>query len=345
MKYISNICSFLTATIALLLLVPKSTYAHVKWFVDTEDVIISKHGITPFYYLTSKEVLIWSAISILVVVIFSILDRIIPNPTALFQYANKKERTINYIAQAILGAYLVTVTVIWKVILIPDFAISTPLTKVLAVIQICAGLLFIFNKRVRLASILTAVLYVYMGYMTDPISVAENALLLSLLIYFFIKHSPHNSKWKYVNNASIEIVRIGTGITLITLAFTEKLMYPELGLNFLDVHQWNFMQNFGLSWFNNTLFVLSTGFAEMIFGIIFILGYLTRINTVAIASFFAASVVTMFIQFGAWEVEDLVVYSAAILFIFYGYGHTRFFEVVHPSSWWRRKHIGNLFRG
>jgi hypothetical protein len=184
-----------------------------------------------------------------------------------------------------------------------------------------------------------------MGFFTDPISVAENAMLLALLAYFFIKHSPHNSKWRYLNNCSVEIVRIGTGITLITLAFTEKLMYPELGLDFLDVHHWNFMQTLGVTWFSNKLFVLSTGFAEMIFGVIFILGYLTRINTIAIACFFAASVITMMIQFGAWEVEDLVVYSAAVLFLFYGYGHTKFFHVIPQHSFWRRKHLGNWFRG
>ena len=104
------------------------------------------------------------------------------------------------------------------------------------------------------------------------------------------------------------------------------------------------MQHLGVHWFTDTLFVLSTGFAEMIFGVIFILGYLTRINTIAIASFFAASVVTMFVQFGAWEVEDLVVYSAAILFICYGHGHTKFFHVIPEKSFLRRIHIGTLFK-
>jgi uncharacterized membrane protein YphA (DoxX/SURF4 family) len=73
-------------------------------------------------------------------------------------------------------------------------------------------------------------------------------------------------------------------------------------------------------WFTNNLFVLSTGFAELIFGVLFIFGYITRITTISIAIFFALSVVTMFLQFHAWEVEDLVVYSAAILFIFLGNG-------------------------
>ena len=137
---------------------------------------------------------------------------------------------------------------------------------------------------------------------------------------------------------------MSTGVSLIVMAFSEKLMYPELGLSFLEIHQWNFMNNMGMTWFTDELFVLSTGFSEMVFGVIFILGYLTRINTVLIASFFAMSVVTMSVQFGQWEVEDLVVYSAATLFIFYGHGRTKFFHAIWPESFLHTKLIKNWFR-
>lgn len=334
MKYIIAVVVFLAPLIAS---------AHVKWFVDSEEVMATKHGLTPFYYLTSVEVVVWAIISVVIVVLFSIFDRIIPEPVPLLRYAEKRSRGIVHIAQAILGLYLITVSLIWKVVLIPEFPIVDQYTVALAGVQILAGLMFIFNKKARIASVLVALLYICMGMSVGIMALAENAMLLALAIFFFIKHSPHNSKWKYLDKCSIEIVRIGTGISLIVFAFTEKLMFPELGLAFLDVHQWNFMQNLGLTWFTNNLFVLSTGFAELIFGVIFILGYLTRINTIAIASFFAASVVTMFVQFGAWEVEDLVVYSAAILFVFYGHGHTKFFHVLPPYHWLRKNHIGNFF--
>lgn len=319
--------------------------AHVKWFVDSSEIVSSEHGTIPFYYLGSYEVLIWSLISVLVVVLFSMFDRIIPDPKKLLTFADKHHKGIVHAAQVLLGIYLISVTLLWRVVLVPDFLIDSRLSIWLGVIQIVAGTFFVFNRFVRLASVLTFILFVLMGIFVSPLALAENALLLSLLIYFFIHHSPENSKWRYFKEASVEIVRVGAGVTLIVLAFTEKLMYPELGLNFLSIHDWNFMQNMSVTWFSDKLFVLSTGFAEMIFGVIFILGYLTRINTIAISGFFAASVVTMFVQFGAWEVEDLVVYSAAVLFLFYGYGHTKFFHVMPPHSFWRRKHLGNLFRG
>jgi low affinity Fe/Cu permease len=68
-------------------MLPILALAHVKWFVDTSDVISSQHGKIPFYYLTSIEVLVWSVISIIVVVLFSIFDRIIPEPKALLRFS------------------------------------------------------------------------------------------------------------------------------------------------------------------------------------------------------------------------------------------------------------------
>jgi uncharacterized membrane protein YphA (DoxX/SURF4 family) len=81
-------------------------------------------------------------------------------------------------------------------------------------------------------------------------------------------------------------------------------------------------------WFTNELFVLSVGFAEIIFGVLFVLGYMTRITTILIAIFFAFSVTTMLMQFGIWEVEDLVVYSAAIIFLFFGGGEIKFKRLI-----------------
>ena len=330
---------------SLMLFIPiASVSAHVKWFVDSATIIADEHGHTPFYYLTSKEVLIWAFISIGVVVLFSLLDRIIQAPKHLFEFAQRNEASIVRIAQAVLGLFLVSVTFLWKIILIPEIPIHSTVTIALAVIQVTTGLMFIANILPRVASVLLLGLYLSMAFFAGATPLAENVILLSLAVFFFIKHSPIGSKAASYNTYSVEIVRIGVGISLIVLAFTEKLMYPELGLAFLSVHHWNFMQLLGLSWYSDKLFVLSTGFAEMIFGILFIFGYITRITTILIAGFFATSVITMLVQFKAWEVEDLVVYSAAIILLFFGAGVTRFFHTLPENHYLRRKNIRTIFK-
>lgn len=318
-------------------LLPIFASAHVKWFVDSDSVIDKAHGNTPFYYLTSFEVIVWAIISVLVVVIFSALDRLVKRPKKLSDFSSKNEKIIVWVAEALFGLFLITIATSWHIVLSPDFVLKTGVyNTLLQIAEILAGVLFIINVRTRIACFIVLLLYVCLGFAEGVMPLLENMLILGLVIYFFIKNSPQSSRFKKFDKYTIEILRISVGISLIVLAFTEKLMYPELGLNFLDVHQWNFMQIIGFEWFSNKLFVLSTGFAELIFGIVFIFGYLTRINTILIALFFACSVVTMSLQFGMWEVEDLVVYSAAIIFLMFGAGQTRFFHKFHPkkfSNW------------
>ena len=342
---IKKIGIIVTGLLAVFISFVPTASAHVKWFIDTEEVIEQSHNHTPFYYLTSMEVIIWAIISILAVLAFSVLDRFIPEPKKLKAFAEKNREGIDKVAAVILGLFLISVSLIWKIIIMPEFPVNDPFSAVLQVAQVVIGIMFVVNIKPRIAALSVLGLCLILLYKVGIMAFSENLILVCLAIYFFIRHSPKNSIFAKLDKHAVEIVRIGTGIALIIMAFTEKLAYPELGLAFLNIHHWNFMANMGLTWYTNNLFVLSTGFAEMIFGIIFILGYLTRINTILISSFFAASVVTMAIQFHMWEVEDLVVYSAAILFVFFGHGQTKFFHLIWPESilhtrtiktWWRK---------
>lgn len=308
-----------------LFLLPVGASAHVKWFVDSKEVVSDLHNQTVFYSWGSTEVIVWAVIVCAIVLLFGFIDRKINAPKGLVSYGLKYEKGIRRIAQGILGFFLVSVSVLWKVVIVPEVPAIDTLTSVLLVVQAIIGLMFIINMRVRIASSVLILLCIGLFVREGAMAFLENAMLCALAVYFFIEHSPADSKVYRLHKHAVEIVRVGTGISLITLAFTEKLLYPELSLQFLQVHQWNFMAPL-LPWFTDKLFVLSTGFAEIIFGILFVMGYLTRTTTILIAIFFALSVVTMAVGFNMWEVEDLVVYSAATLFIFYGHGRTKFFH-------------------
>lgn len=315
----------------LVLLAPSLVFAHVKWFVDSDEVIANSHGMTPFYSWGSKEVLTWSAIILVVVFIFSLIDKYAKSPKWLLSFGLNNEKSINRVSQAVLGIFLVPVSFIWNIILVPNMPVENTTTSILQILQALVGIMYILNIKPRIASILLLAFCIGLFWKQGFVALLENALLVSLALYFFIVNSRDTSTFASWKKHAVEIVRIGTGVSLITLAFTEKLMYPELSLDFLSVHHWNFMQPL-FPWFTDKLFVLSTGFAEMIFGILFIFGYITRVTTVLIAIFFACSVITMLTQFGKWEVEDLQVYSAAVLFIFYGHGKTKFFHLMWPNS-------------
>lgn len=308
------------------LLVPVSALAHVKWFVDTEETISQLHGTIPFYSWKSPEVLIWCGITALAVLLFRKIDQITPVPAKLLAFGKRNKKTIHRTTEVILGIFLVTVSVAWKIVLAPNIHAMGTLLSALMITQAIIGGMFIVGVRVRVASVALLALCAAIGIYDGLEGLLENTILISLAFYFYIVHSPEGSqtaiKW---GPRALDIVRIGTGVSLIVLAFTEKLLYPELSLQFLSTHHWNFMQDI-FPLFTDKLFVLSTGFAELIFGLLFIFGYVTRATTVLIAIFFATSVTTMLIQTGIWEVEDLIVYAAAILFIFFREGNTLFYR-------------------
>ncbi len=327
------------ALLITFLTLPLAASAHVKWFVDGESVIQSTHGTIPFYSISSVEVLIWAGITLLIVLLFSIADKYIPESRKLVDFASKHDRQITRAVEVLIGIFLISITFLWNIILVPEFEIVSIYTLLLGVLQLFVGVFLIFGLIPRVNAVLILFLYINILFFGGWLSFVENIIIVSLAAYIYLKNTPNGSFAAGYKVYAVEIVRIGTALSLITLAFTEKLMYPELSLAFLGEHNWNFMQLVGIHWFSNNLFVLSAGFSELIFGIVYILGYMTRINTIILSTFFASSVVTMFIQFGKWEMEDLVVYAAAVILIFYGYGKTKFFHRVHDQSIWKKNLI------
>jgi uncharacterized membrane protein YphA (DoxX/SURF4 family) len=322
MKNIKNVFYLL----AFYLLSFSAASAHVKWFVPTNEIIKESHQTTPFYYLQSTEVWIWMAVALVTVVVFGYLDSLIKAPKKLTEFSFKHEKKINRVVQIVLGLFLlVTVNFFWDTIITPHVATGNVFRYGVQAIQVAMGLMFILNLFPRIASIMLMTFCVGLGLWSGPVTFAENLLLFSIALYFFIKNSPEDSKIFRLNKHAVEILRVGTGICLIVLAFTEKLAYPELSLAFLQAHHWNFMQPFFPN-FSDSLFVLSVGASEVIFGILFIMGYLTRVTTLFLAVFLVSSATVMFLSVGDWEAGHVVIYAAAILFLAFGHGTTKFFH-------------------
>lgn len=307
---------------------PAVVLAHGKWLVPNyQNVILQQHGTYTFYTMRSPAVWAWIGISVLVVACAAYLHRTLHSWHALERFAHARKHLIDHVAQLVLGVFLVATALFWNVVIVPSEVVTTPLLVTLKYIQIIIGLMYVFHIAPRYASmgliILTSVITLSSGIE----SIFENIIMFSLALYFYLMHTRVTGVWVSLQKYAVDIVRIGTGVSLITLACTEKLLYPELGMQFLALHPWNFMLPY-FPWFTDQLFVLSTGFAEMLFGIVFVFGYITRINTVVIALFFAASVSTMLYQAQIWEVEDFVVYCAAILLFFFSHGHTTLPELL-----------------
>jgi len=309
---------YYSALILICAAFPGIALAHSKWLVENyQNVILSQHG-TLHYSIYSPAALVWAVFSLLVIVVAGILHHYTPEWQALNKFAERYRDAINRIAQITLGVFLVCTALFWNVVILPSEAATNWLLEILKYAQIAIGLMFLGNVAPRYASIGLIILTSVITIASGLEAILENVILFALAFYFYLIHTDVRGRWLILKRNAVDIVRIGAGVSLIVLAFTEKLLYPELSLQFLVEHHWNFMQPF-FPWFNDALFVFSTGCAEALFGIVFLLGYMTRTTTIVIGLFFAASVTTMLYQANVWEVEDFVVYTAAIILFFFSY--------------------------
>jgi len=311
------------AVVSFYLLSFVQAYAHVKWFVDSDEIIKEAHEGT-IYDLDSSAVWIWVVVILLMVFLARYLDKVVATPKKLQAFAVKHEIQINKAGQFLLGVFmLVTINFFWSTIITPLVPDSNIFKYWIQLLQALIGLMFMFNIYPRVASILLIGFCVGVGIWSGPVTFFENFLLLAIAIYFFVKNSKEGSRFYKFNPGAVSVLRVCTGLCLVFLAFTEKLAYPELSAAFLHIHNWNFMQPMFPS-FSDNIFILSVGASEVLFGVLFVMGYLTRITTLALAVFLISSATSMFVSIGDWEAGHVVIYAAALIFLAFGSGGNKF---------------------
>ncbi|WP_119394450.1 DoxX family protein [Salinibius halmophilus] len=124
---------------------------------------------------------------------------------------------------------------------------------------------------------------------------------------------------------SVLALRIFTGIALVTLGLSEKLIGSHLGAAFISKYDWNFMQLLGFEFFTDRLFILSAGVMEVVFGLILILGTVTRLNILVVAIFMITTNVTFVFQDNPEAalmelVGHLPIIATAVICVFFGSG-------------------------
>ena len=91
----------------------------------------------------------------------------------------------------------------------------------------------------------------------------------------------------------IPIIRVGVGITLIVLAIHNKFLNPSMSVAFLEEYDLNFMPYFGFSGFSNLHYAFSAGVAELVIGVLVMLGIATRFVISVLAVFFVCTLIVL----------------------------------------------------
>lgn len=305
-----------------------AAHAHVKWFVPLDG---STGLPAPDFSFTEPAVQLWLVTALLVVAASVWLDRKLPAPPL-------PRRDLRTLFDACLPVLLgLSLLLSWEAgsVIAPHYQPDGAYAAVLLALELGAGLLLIFPPTTFAGGLVLFFLYGGLLINYGPRDALEYFNVAGLAVYLLCMFHPLSRMRAMLEPFALPLLRITTGIALVTLGFAEKLLNPGYAEEFLQTYRWNFMYNLGADQYSDRLFVLSAGVMEVVFGVILILGTTTRLNIIAVSGFMLSSNITFLFQGHLREavteiIGHLPLIATALLFVFFGSGE--------------RLRTGNLFQ-
>jgi uncharacterized membrane protein YphA (DoxX/SURF4 family) len=272
------------AALALLLLLPGAARAHEKWFVDESQYPLRWELLFSFPTLVALLAAA-AALGALILLKRIVRDPLFPNPVWL--------RAINPSVHAVLGIQTAISLVYMTVqgwLLAPELDFPDgPLGFILGVLQLLVSFTFVTGWFTRGGGALLIGLVLMAFLLNRPSLAAEQLLFAGIGLFFLIEgralFRPTTeaarrlaSRLMRYESYALPAARILTGASILWLAFSEKLLNPDLALAFLNEYpSFNFMQWAGFNWFSNELFIYAAAAVEATVGVLLISGVLPRV--------------------------------------------------------------------
>ncbi|MEN9647317.1 MAG: hypothetical protein RLY57_121 [Candidatus Parcubacteria bacterium] len=311
LRYIAFVFVLLSAPITFV-------SAHVKWFAHEQ-------GYVEPYHVSDLPVILSIIAGIIIVAIGVILDRRLSIPQWLKRLLERIAPAVLSVASIGFGLAFIIFSYLGFVFA-PNLVAQGSIGTLLIVIQAIAGAMIFFGWYERVGGLLLVVLFGLGTKIFGFHEMMDTFEMLGFALYAMIIGRP---KWKIaestfmcthmhkIHQYGVSLLRVGTGINLIILGFSEKILAPALTQDFLLKYDWNFMHAWGFTWFTDYWFAYAAGFGEMMFGVFLLLGLVTRLTIVGLAVF----LVTTLILLGPIElVGHLPHFSIAAVLLIFGAG-------------------------
>lgn len=302
-----------------MLLVPVPLFAHTRWFADGQVPPIITTEPTALYLS------IWAVICAAVIATGITLER--RRALSLAFLLPRAPHQFDRAAAAfsmVAGAFLV-IAGTHHYLFSPNLSVESGVPMWLVTLQVLVGLSFLVGAFARVSALILGALWMLALPVVGIEASLENIWVLSTALFVLIMGNDYFSLVKFrliahlvrpYREYALPILRVGTGATLLVLGFSEKILKPELGVNFLSQYDWNFMALLGVP-YSDYLFTLSAGSVEALLGAIFILGVVTRLNALVVAVFFT---VPLFLLGPIELAGHLPHFAAVVLLLFFGSG-------------------------
>lgn len=274
--------------ILLVLLLSTSAQAHVKWFVPAGQALAPGY---PAYSLSEPAVLSWLVLALLMIAASRWLDPRLPTPGRPGMLGSLVTGLLPF------GMGISLLLTAWSgAVLAPHYHWQGWTFDTLVLLEALAGALLLFRPLVYAGAL--ALLGVCLGLLLQRglLEVLEYANVAGIAGFLALNHHPSPARRRQLAHWALPILRSSTGLALLTLALTEKLLRPDYAETFVQTYMWNFMQNLGMESFNDRLFVLSAGAVEAVLGLLLILGTTTRLTVLVVSGFMLTSNLTFLLQ-------------------------------------------------
>lgn len=161
------------------------------------------------------------------------------------------------------------------------------LGALLGFLEIAVALSLMYGALTRFGALALAVLWLAGAVMFGPVRLLEHALFLGIAFFLFVTgrgplafdmslerlHRPLQRLMPY----AVPALRVLTGLSIVVVAFTEKLWNLPMGLAFLAEHPFNFFPALGLTAIGDKEFLLIAGTVELTLGMLLISGAFVRL--------------------------------------------------------------------
>jgi uncharacterized membrane protein YphA (DoxX/SURF4 family) len=285
----SAICATLwIALIIILMMSATGAMAHVRWFVEPNATVENFVA----FKISDPEVVIWIMIASVLVATSVVLDTRLPNVSIV---GTDTRHDFIEILRIFTGMSML-LTAYEGAIVAPHLIAYGVFGTQLIFLQAIIGILLIANRFVRYAAIMMIMLHLGLTFQFGIIAALEYLIMVGIALFLLINNLPTAELRDRFKPYSVAVLRILTGISLITLGLAEKLFGAVMAESFLAANLWNFMPALGLDFFTDRLFALSAGMMEVIFGVILVLGTTTRLNVLALSIVLLASNVLFIIE-------------------------------------------------
>ena len=303
---------------AFFLLVPTLASAHVKWFAKPGAYVRP-------YQITDTPVIISILLVIGALLIGVYLEKKLKVPKWYSSFIEHAAPSILSVASIGFGlSYLIFSYM--GFVFAPNLPAMGEFGTLLIGLQALAGAMILFGFYERIGGLLLIVLYVLCVKEFGFSNMMDCFEMVGFAFYAMIIGRP---KWKtaeaefmnkimhHFHRYGVSILRIGTGINLIILGFSEKILAPSLTQAFLVKYDWNFMHHIGFEWFSDYWFAYAAGVSEVLFGLFILFGLVTRLTIMGLAVF----LVTTLMLLGPLEVVGhLPHFSIAAVLLVFGAG-------------------------